>query len=308
MKDGTIGHNKVLTGNGGGVFVEEFGAFNMLGGGVIYNQALAGDGGGIFTQQWQQALDLTPGLGVYDNLIISKEGAFMGNVAKEWFFPPTILSETNNQLPNIGWNPEGSSSITQNGTYLYLLNNYDINFRAYSTTLTISKEVLGSFGNPNKEFEFTIYFQDKHGNPLPKDREFYYVGEVVKGSTREAPLDGKLVLNENGAATFRLAHHQAIHIKGIPLEGYVRVVETRYDDYLTSFIDSENGSIVVHNNDTSSLAIINERTLTFLNEREIAPPTGINIKSNSGVLQVTILTLIALSGMLVAIAKSRYIT
>ena len=128
---------KHITGNeadyGGGVWVHADGEMQMQTGATnvyITNNTAEYDGGGIFTESYEYAIIIEPGPGVFDNLTILESATFSGNTAQDWFFPPSIPTETNNQLPNIAWDPaDGSSPPQWRSTYLYLLNNYDINFR-----------------------------------------------------------------------------------------------------------------------------------------------------------------------------------
>ena len=127
--------NTAVNGYGGGVMVSftgflEHNTFTMESG-TISNNTAALDGGGIYTSNFNYSNPLAAGPGVFCNLTIYPGTIFFGNRARSWFEPPLIPTGVNNQLPNILWLPATGSSVphpTNAGEFLYLLNNYDINF------------------------------------------------------------------------------------------------------------------------------------------------------------------------------------
>ena len=134
MHNGTITGNRALNGDGGGVWVGRLspGGFIMHGGTISYNTASL-DGGGIFTRRYRYTCPIVPGaagsewVGIYDNIQISASANFYGNQARAWVYPPEILAPAvNNRLPHVNWN--GTQSSVNSGGWLYLLNNYDINY------------------------------------------------------------------------------------------------------------------------------------------------------------------------------------
>jgi len=179
----------------------------------------------------------------------------------------------------MGWNTAADGSGTN-----YLINEHiDITedmilyaqWNIMSTTLSISKTVTGEFGNRNMEFEFTIFFQDAEGRPLPSGKQFQYTGEAIVGSGNLAPANGTLILDDNGSAKFRLAHGQSICIEEIAMSGYIQIIETPNVNYLTSFTDSEHGDLITLHNDTTMLPVTSDRIFRFTNERIAVPATGI---------------------------------
>ncbi|MCL2405911.1 MAG: hypothetical protein FWC92_10255, partial [Defluviitaleaceae bacterium] len=159
MEAGEISGNHA-TGEGGGVVVNNGGRFIMHSGARIVNNRAELDGGGIMFRvpaTFYSALyanPLDPNIaGVFDTLDIRQGAIFYGNTARNWALPPTILPAVPpaivvNQLNNVRWNAASDSSSVWlctnedcnnctstanqhtdcNGRYLYLLNNYDINF------------------------------------------------------------------------------------------------------------------------------------------------------------------------------------
>jgi predicted outer membrane repeat protein len=317
MDGGRITANKALKGDGGGVFIGNNSDFNLSGtatkdiadnqgkyeGGIwvaetaamemlpyttnvnISNNTATQDGGGIFTQRSQYYSVLTPGYGVYDNLIITQDMIFSGNQAANWFSPPFVTLGVNNQLPNILWNPVTGSSILHDQEYLYPLNNYDINFQGEFTTLTISKEVTGDLGNRMMDFQFTITLEDSMGNPLPAGVEFEYVGDTIPDLIATAPLNNRLILDNKGSATFTLSHGQAIGIQDVPLDAFVRIVETPSEIYQTGFVDSGMVNPGDSNaSDTGSRPMTVDRVFSFVNHRTEVPPTGMDSKNTRALL------------------------
>ena len=163
------------------------------------------------------------------------------------------------------------------------------------TALTISKRVAGDFGNRTLAFMFTILLTDRDGNPLPYGSEFDYVGDIIAGSNATPPANGTLRLDSNGAATFELRHGQVIRIAELPLSGSVRIVETVDLNYMTSFTDSERADIVFDGNDTTLLAMAENRAVYFLNERVVPPPTGLNLGNMGAALLLILLSFLALA-------------
>ena len=179
--------------------------------------------------------------------------------------------------------------IPTNKTYHHAL------WGARNTTLLVSKEVAGDFGNRIREFEFTIYFQDSVGNPPPPGTQFPYIGEAVNTLGGTAPTNGTLTLDGSGRATFRLAHGQAIRIAEIPLHFSVRIVEETDTNYQASFIDSEYANISVSGTDTNIRPMTGNREFHFTNARIEVPVTGLSLTNTKEIL--LLLVLISLSAV-----------
>jgi len=162
-----------------------------------------------------------------------------------------------------------------------------------TTTLSISKEITGKFGNRSNDFEFTVFFTDLDGKPLPAGTQFDYTGDIAADSGAAAPPDGILVLDSNGSASFRLGHGQLITVKGVPLGRYVQIVETPDAKYTASFADSIYEGIIFNSNETGSLYITEGRSFSFYNERIVIVPTGINLGGAGVVIQLLVLLLLA---------------
>jgi uncharacterized repeat protein (TIGR02543 family) len=174
------------------------------------------------------------------------------------------------------YSPEANIAVESGGTFY-------AKWTAATTTLTVAKEVTGEMGNLKQEFIFTIYFQDSEENSLA-DTEINYEGDTVGKYNNQAPNGGKLTLDNNGCATFKLAAGQAIRFVDVPAIGCVRVVEAPDEIYETSICDSENEEDIIDGKDTAMLLMAKDRTFTFTNEREYVPPTGIGIDSTGPVL------------------------
>lgn len=146
---------------------------------------------------------------------------------------------------------------------------------AATTNLTISKTVIGTMGNRDREFEFTVYFKDFNGSPLPQGTQFKYVGDIIGGSGVSVPPDGILTLDFFGSAKFNLKHGQIIVIENVLLDGYVQIVETLNPRYTTFFVDSKNPEVITDGRDTTLRAMTEDRVFDFTNENVEVPPTGI---------------------------------
>jgi len=175
-----------------------------------------------------------------------------------------------------------------------------------TTTLSVSKIVTGDLGNKNFEFEFTVFFTDSNGGPLPYGMRFDYNGDIISGSGATAPSDGTLVLDSEGSAVFSLRHGQRITIDDVPLDGNVRVVETFDPNYTTTFTDSENADVIRRGNDTEMLPMAAERTLNFTNGRDMPPPTGLGLGNvGAAILLPLIVIMTALIAYLICRNRKR---
>ena len=167
------------------------------------------------------------------------------------------------------------------------------------TTLTISKTVTGDLGNRDVSFDFTIRLTDVDGNLLSVDTVFDYTGNIIPNSGANAPIDGTLRLDDEGSARFQLSHGQSITIEGLPLYACVQVIETPNINYTVSFVDSAYADEVIYGYDTTMLPMVEGRTFSFLNEREVPPPTGMNLGNNAALLLLTTLLTISALGVVV---------
>lgn len=149
------------------------------------------------------------------------------------------------------------------------------------TTLTVSKEVTGDFGNRMIAFEFTILFQNSDGSLPPSGTQFHYTGEALAHLGGTAPLDGKITLDHSGRAIFQLAHGQAIHIEEVPVGSSVQIIETRDDNYQAWFTNSESTEGMKRGNDTGQQPLSEGHSFHFENVRFVAPPTGIDLGNGS---------------------------
>ena len=164
------------------------------------------------------------------------------------------------------------------------------------TSLTVSKTVEGALGNLSKEFDFTIAFKGPDGSTPLKNLAFNYVGGIIDGSGATAPPNGVLTLDSDGNAAFKLRHGQVIVIEGVPLESYIQIVETPDVNYTVSFRDSGDEDNVVIGNDTTLLAMTENRVFGFINKRNNAPPMGVVLGDVGGIMLLT--GLVSLSALI----------
>ena len=143
-------------------------------------------------------------------------------------------------------------------------------------SVTISKVVTGHFINKSKDFEFTVYFTDSRGNKLSQGTQFTYTGKTVPNMGAIAPAGGTLTLDGDGKATFTLKHGQAITILNVPGDAKIKIVETTYNNFRPSFIDSS-GAIEQTNDTNFRVVGACEHTFEFFNGQITDPiPTGIS--------------------------------
>ena len=159
------------------------------------------------------------------------------------------------------------------------------NFSQTTTTLTISKTVAGDLGNLTMAFDFTVFFEDASGDPLPTGTQFSYTGDAT----------GTLTLGSDGSATFQLSHGQSITIEDVPMNGFVRIIEDP-GDHTPSFVDSEDAGTVVDGYDTTMLPMAADRSFSFINDRSMVPPMGIRLGNSSALLLPAMVILLASGG------------
>ena len=161
------------------------------------------------------------------------------------------------------------------------------------TTLTVTKKITGVTANLSKIFDFTITFTGPDGvTPLPAGTQFSYIGDVIPGLGATAPQNGALILDSTGSAKFALGHGQAIAIQDVPHNGHVQIIEDPAG-YTASFTDSENAQ--GGGSDTTMLAMAENRIISFVNELEYIPPTGVDVGDMEGLMLLT--TLVSLAVM-----------
>ena len=202
----------------------------------------------------------------------------------------TRKEETTVDGKEVEFNLEEVNRVTP---YLYTLTAHTnvlgyFHAQPITTTLTISKEVSGDFGNRNMEFNFIVILRDSldnawaDGGPLPY---------IITDSKGDILRDGVLTFNSEGSAVFRLSHGQVIRITDVPLKGSVQIIETVVDKYQAWFIDSEFATDMERTNDTGVRPMTEDREFNFINERNYVPTTGVDLGNIGATLLLTMLML-----------------
>ena len=159
-------------------------------------------------------------------------------------------------------------------------------------TVTISNTITGAYGNMDKSFTFTVYFQDSGGTALLNGTQFTYMGGVIAGSGATAPSNGTLTLGSGGEATVTLTTGQTITIAGVSTSGKVRVVQTTDTNYTTSFKDSEDAGSTSGADTGVRAMTAADRTFDFTNTRSVVPG-GVSTGSG-GIIPLWLMALLAL--------------
>ncbi|MCL2287093.1 MAG: hypothetical protein FWC32_12120 [Firmicutes bacterium] len=185
-----------------------------------------------------------------------------------------ISTKTDTNAPFVFKNSDDVTPMTISITaHTQVIANFNV---VVFTTLTVTKKITGVTANMNKTFDFTVTFTGPDGvTPLPADTQFSYIGDVIPGLGATAPQNGTLILDSTGSAMFALGHGQAIVIRDVPLSGHVQIIEEPAE-YTASFTDSEDESADGNSNDTKLLAMAEDRIISFINELEYTPPTGVD--------------------------------
>ena len=168
-----------------------------------------------------------------------------------------------------------------------------------TTTLTVSKTVTGIYGNKNRAFDFTVYFEALDGNPL--EGTFIYgiigAGIIFPITSSFTTVDGKW--------NFSLNHGQIIVIDEVPLNCMVQIIEDPDSNYNTSIEDSENTDFGVDEDikDTGLLLMSVDRRFDFTNNRKSVPMTSVDLSYGMTLIVVVVLNSLIL---LVIHTKSRF--
>jgi hypothetical protein len=153
------------------------------------------------------------------------------------------------------------------------------------TTVTVSKQVSGSFADMTAGFTFTVTFTDVEGNPLSNGTTFSYDGGALPGMGANGPAqDGTLNLT-GGKDTYRLKHGQTITIKDVPANYLIKFEETPVKSYAATYRENPGGDYSTANSTPYATSLANMdstlvgnegKTFDIMNTINISPPTGIN--------------------------------
>jgi len=211
----------------------------------------------------------------------------------------------------LGWNtqPDGNGAkVTPGGPWTISGNTtlYAIWGLEIQAALTVTKTVLGAYGDRTKAFSFTAAFTGADGAPLPEGTPFTY--EILTAGGTLVP-ESALYLADGGTATFSLKHGQHIIIGGVPGLGKVQIVENDYtSSYETSFVDMAEPNVSVPNTDEKILEMGGaDKTVHFTNTRLDVPLTGTETGDN-GALILPVTALLSVVVWLIVRAAFRRIT
>jgi len=242
------------------------------------------------------------------------QGGTPSTIANQYYMP----TDTFGTLPTVamtGYNLDGWFTATTGGSQVNATDTAGSHFTSGSTvtlyagwtasakTVTISNEVAGAYGNMDKSFTYTIYFQDSGGTALTSGTQFAYTGGVLTGSSATAPSGGTLTLGSGGEATVTLTTGQTITIAGIATSAKVRVVQTTDANYTTSFKDSEDASSTSGADTGVRSMTAADRAFDFTNTRSVVPG-GISTGSG-GIVLLSLMALALASGLAITAAYRR---
>ena len=280
IKNNTASQNG--NGYGGGVYLSNLSQFTASGTAQISgNTARNGDGGGIFSEDYDYSDPVS--MTKYSPIkSIASTIVFSGNTSVAAYRPPN----------------NGPSQFDKN-----LLNNDNINYHhplGLTTTLTISETVVGDYANKNKDFNYSIYFEDSGGTALPSGTTFSYIKEAG-GNTIES---GTLEIIAGGMAPCNLKHGQKIIISEVGMEGKIRIVEAKDPYYDASFVDSVLGYKKSNDTGPQMLDVTPDRVFDFTNERIEVPETAIDA-GQLGIL-ISLPVLVLLTALVFWAARANY--
>lgn len=121
-------------------------------------------------------------------------------------------------------------------------------------SLTISKQVVGTIADKQKEFQFELQLKASDGNLI--DQTFQTNSGELKVT--------------NGKATFTLKDGQSLMISGLPTGYTCEIKETDASDYIIS-VDGQ----VSPDATARKTSVSKDETVTFENRKDLVPPTGL---------------------------------
>lgn len=209
---------------------------------------------------------------------IGTEQLFLGTpegpVQDGKIFLSFIITPSNAVAKNYTVNPQGYVEKS----------NSDIIYREKrEVTVSISKRVVGDYGDRTKEFSFTIYFVTVEGIGLPEGLQIPYEGSVLAGTGASAPADGVVTVGRDGQTEVVLRHGQQVTFSGIGINEKIRIIEAQDVNYIPSFRDSVNVE-ATDSADTGLVTLSGDRIFEFINTRFYVVPTGIAVGPGSDVV------------------------
>lgn len=128
--------------------------------------------------------------------------------------------------------------------------------------LTVTKTVSGNMGSRDQKFDFTATFSDANG--------IAYQNGLVNVRYPDG-TDATLTLNNNGSATFQLAHGESIQF-ALPPDTTYTITEGSNEYEATWSVD--NGP--AHSGKVATGVLTANQTVTFTNTKKAVIPTGID--------------------------------
>ena len=146
--------------------------------------------------------------------------------------------------------------------------------------IVVSKTVTGQFANKNTSFTFVVTFMiDNNEESLLVGTQIELVGGVIDGLGADAPSNKTIAINEDAEISFKLMHGQTYTMKNISKNEDILITEIDYgDNYIPYFKDSNKPSDLInfHSARIEKNSNNDIRTISFINERYVIPPTGLS--------------------------------
>ena len=237
--------------------------------------------------------------------------------------PDGSIFELAEQTCTWAWDllPSGETIVTvtakaESDTEVDLINQakIDVNGSSFDTNctyhrlllfleVTVTKTVTGEYGDKTRQFLFTIFFEDRFGEPLAEDTTFDCIGDILADSGATAPEINELILEEGGKASFTLSHGQSLTVKEVASNGKIRIAEEENDCYITSFVDEKDPDNEHFANAGMWDLTPENRTFHFINTRKLVAETGITTGNTS---MMFLFPLLIVSAILMNLAAKKY--
>lgn len=208
-------------------------------------------------------LEYTPGEGIQDNKIVSKDNIQVKVTVK--IDDDDVTNQTtfehNPCDSECGW-----TQPTKKGDPAFLLH-------CKNTGLVISKTVSGGAANPNEHFAFEI----KGGDAL-KERTVKATMNTGCSEHSNEIVNGELKFDGNGVARITLKHGETLTLEGLK-EGDVSITETRGQYTLTAKVDDKEATLKGDNENVLGVKLVrgNQTKAEMTNSLGSQPILGVDV-------------------------------
>ena len=228
-------------------------------------------------------------------VIQSDSGYAIANtvVSKGGVIADTASGNENTYEDKVDATPESSTATSSDAKFENTVAAYD---------LTISKTVSGNQGEKNKDFNFTISFENLVPNGI------YTYTDSTGNHTFQAGQDGKYTFSSTGTP-ITLTNNQNIKFEDLPYGAKYTITEDDYSGYTTTSTaretanGTEEGDVLANGRVVSDTitGIKGDTTVGYTNTKDGTIPTGILLT----IAPFAALVIIGFAGIVVVLLKKK---